>query len=193
MTTTRGRLLACSLLLPLALIAGCSSPSEPADEAAAAAGGLESSCGELAPPVAVDGPLSGSGLGGVLVTGDPGGVPTVVVENGAAPAAELGSLDLEPGTGPEAKAGDTLTVDYCGVGLASGAVFDSSWARGEPATFPLDGLIPGWQQGLPGMKEGGRRLLVIPGALAYGANPPGGSGIQPDETLAFVIDLKRVS
>ena len=193
MTITRGRTAACALLLPLVVIAGCSGPTEPADEAAAAAGGMQSSCAEITAPKAVDGPLSGNGLAGVFVSGDPGAAPTVTVENGAAPAADLGSIDLETGSGAEAKAGDTLTVDYCGVGLASGAVFDSSWARGQAATFPLDGLIPGWQQGLPGMKEGGRRLLVIPGALAYGANPPGGSGIQPNETLAFVIDLKKVS
>lgn len=193
MNSRRARLLASTLVIPLVLVAACSSTTEPADEAAAAAGGLQSNCAELASPVAVEGPLTGQGLGGVLVSGDPGAAPTVTVENGAAPAAELGSLDLDPGSGPEATAGATLTVDYCGVGLTSGAIFDSSWARGEPATFPLDGLIPGWQEGLPGMKEGGRRLLLIPGALAYGANPPAGSGIQPDETLAFVIDLKKVS
>lgn len=193
MNSRRVRLLAATIVLPLALVAACSSTTEPADEAAAAAGGLQSSCAELASPTAVEGPLTGQGLGGVFVSGDPGTAPTVTVENGAAPAAELGSLDLDPGNGPEATPGATLSVDYCGVGLASGAIFDSSWARGEPATFPLDGLIPGWQQGLPGMKEGGRRLLLIPGSLAYGANPPAGSGIQPDETLAFVIDLKKVS
>lgn len=192
MILSRRRAFACAFLLP-ALLAACSGPSEPADRAAAAAGGMQSNCAQIAAPVPVDGPLSGNGLGGVFVSGDPGAAPLVTVENGAPPAAELGSADLETGSGPEATAGATLTVDYCGVGLTSGAIFDSSWARGEPATFPLDGLIPGWQQGLPGMKEGGRRLLVIPGALAYGANPPGGSGIQPDETLAFVIDLKKVS
>lgn len=175
------------------LLTACSSPAEPADQAAAAQGGLQSKCSEVVAPVKVDGPLSGQGLGGVFVSGDPGAAPTVTVENGSAPAGELGSLDLEPGSGAEATEGATLTVQYCGVGLISGAVFDSSWARGQAATFPLDGLIPGWQQGLPGMKEGGRRLLLIPGALAYGANPPGGSGIQPDETLAFVIDLEKVS
>lgn len=175
------------------LLAACSSTAEPADQAAAAQGGLQSQCSQITTPTPVDGPLSGPGLGGVFVTGEPGAAPVMTVENGSPAAAELGSLDLETGSGPEAIAGATLTVNYCGVGLSSGAVFDSSWSRGEPATFPLDGLIAGWQDGLPGMKEGGRRLLVIPGASAYGANPPSGAGILPDETLAFVIDLEKVN
>jgi peptidylprolyl isomerase len=188
-----------SLGLPAVILAGalvlaaCSAPSEPADQAAAAQGGNQSECSQVVAPVRVAGPLSGRGLGGVFVSGSAGSAPVVTVENGAPPAAQLGSLDLEPGNGAEAVEGATLTVNYCGVGLSSGAVFDSSWARGQAATFPLNGLIAGWQEGLPGMKEGGRRLLIIPGSLAYGPNPPGGSGIQPDETLAFVIDLEKVS
>jgi peptidylprolyl isomerase len=75
-----------------------------------------------------------------------------------------------------------------GVGQQSGQIFDSSWQRGEPATFPLDGVIQGWQEGLLGMQPGGRRLLVIPGSLAYGeaGKPP---EIAGDETLVFVVDL----
>ena len=74
-------------------------------------------------------------------------------------------------------------------------MFDSSWARGAPAAFPLDpgGLIQGWIDGLPGMKVGGERLLLIPGALAYGPNPPSGSGIEPDETLIFIVQVTAVS
>jgi peptidylprolyl isomerase len=74
----------------------------------------------------------------------------------------------------------------------SGQMFDSSWSRGEPATFPLDGVILGWQEGLLGMKEGGRRILVIPAAQGYGDTPPEGSGIAPGETLVFVVDLTAV-
>jgi FKBP-type peptidyl-prolyl cis-trans isomerase len=66
-------------------------------------------------------------------------------------------------------------------------IFDSSWSRNEPATFPLDQVIPGWTQGLVGMQPGGRRLLVIPPALGYGSNGQG--TIAPDETLVFVVDL----
>lgn len=176
----------------LLVLTACGGQEEPADALAEATGGLRSACSAIAPPEAVDGPLTGQGVGGVLVSDGPEGpkgAPFVTVANDATPAADLAVLDLVPGSGAEAVPGGTLTVEYCGVGLESGAVFDSSWARGEPATFPLDGLIAGWQEGLPGMKVGGRRLLVIPGSLAYGANPPQGSGIAPDETLAFVIDL----
>jgi peptidylprolyl isomerase len=68
-------------------------------------------------------------------------------------------------------------------------MFDASWVRGEPATFPLPNVILGWQEGLVGMQVGGRRLLVIPAELGYGNNPPSGSGIEPGETLIFVVDL----
>ena len=178
------------MLLGGLALAGCGGQEEAADALAAQAGGKRSDCAVIAPPQPVDGPLSGQGIGGVFVSDGEGGVPVMTVANDAGPAAELAVLDLVAGTGAEATAGAVLTFDYCGVGLASGALFDSSWANGAPLTYPLDGLIPGWQQGIPGMKEGGRRLLVIPGALAYGPTPPQGSGILPDETLAFVIDLK---
>ena len=87
-------------------------------------------------------------------------------------------------------AGDTLTVNYCGVGMQSRQMFDSSWTRGEPISFPLDGLIQGWIQGLPGMKVGGQRLLVIPGDLGYG--PQGQGTILPNETLVFVVELVSI-
>jgi peptidylprolyl isomerase len=135
---------------------------------------------------------AGPSLDGVTVITDGTKAPIVIVADGAAPVTELGSLEITPGDGVAAKAGDTLTVDYCGIGLASQSIFDSSWVRGEPAVFPLDGLIQGWQDGLPGMKVGETRLLVIPGALGYGPNPPSGSGIEPDETLVFVITLNDV-
>ena len=105
------------------------------------------------------------------------------------PVTELTAVDIVPGEGPEVVAGATVTVNYCGVGLSSGAIFDSSWARGAPATFPLDGVIQGWQEGKPGMKPGGRRLLIIPADKAYGSLPPQGSGIAPGESLVFVVDL----
>ena len=92
------------------------------------------------------------------------------------------------GKGDPVEPGAELTVQYVGMGQQSRAEFDSSWTRGEPATFPLDGVIQGWQEGILGMKPGGRRLLVIPGSMAYGpqGNPP---AIMPDETLVFVVDL----
>jgi peptidylprolyl isomerase len=113
----------------------------------------------------------------------------VAVLDGAVPATSLVTTDIAQGSGTAVAAGAEVTVQYCGVGLASGAIFDSSWARGEPVTFPLAGVIPGWQEGIPGMMPGGRRLLVIPADMAYGDTPPPGSGIAPGETLVFVVDL----
>ena len=97
------------------------------------------------------------------------------------------------GSGDEVTAGATVTAHYVGVSASSGAQFDASWDRGAPISFPLDGVIQGWSQGLLGMKVGGRRTLVIPGHLAYGSHPPPGAGIAPDETLVFTVDLVDVS
>ena len=95
------------------------------------------------------------------------------------------------GDGDEAKPGDTVTVHYAGVEYESGEEFDSSWGRGESIQFPLRGLIQGWQDGIPGMKVGGRRHLTIPPELAYG---PAGAGHRlSGKTLIFVIDLLGVS
>lgn len=135
----------------------------------------------------------GTMVDGVTAALDSAGVPTITVPAQGVPAQALGTADLVPGTGPAATAADVLTVDYCGVGLGSKALFDSSWQHGSPATFPLNGVIAGWQQGVPGMKAGGTRLLVIPGSLAYGPNPPPGSGIGTDETLIFVVTLRSIS
>lgn len=118
--------------------------------------------------------------------------PTVTPPTGAAPT-KLESKDLIVGTGPEAKAGDTVTVNYVGVLFKGGKVFDASWNRKEPFTFTLGKgqVIPGWDQGIPGMKVGGRRELVIPAPLAYAAkgSPP---SIPPNATLVFVVDLLGV-
>lgn len=118
--------------------------------------------------------------------------PTVTPPTGAAPT-KPESKDLIVGTGPEAKAGDTVTVNYVGVLFKGGKVFDASWNRKEPFTFTLGKgqVIPGWDQGIPGMKVGGRRELIIPAPLAYGAkgSPP---SIPPNATLVFVVDLLGV-
>ena len=100
--------------------------------------------------------------------------------------------DLTPGTGAEVAASSTVTVDYIGVACSTGKIFDASYASGQPATFPLSGVIPGWSQGLVGMKVGGKRLLGIPSDLAYGPDgyPP---AIAPDEALWFVVELKSVT
>ncbi|HWL02779.1 MAG TPA: FKBP-type peptidyl-prolyl cis-trans isomerase [Microbacteriaceae bacterium] len=104
---------------------------------------------------------------------------------------ELVITDIEVGDGAEAKPGDRVEVHYLGVDFASGDEFDSSWSRGQSIEFPLAGLIAGWQEGIPGMKVGGRRQLVIPPELAYG---PAGAGHRlSGRTLIFVIDLLGVA
>jgi peptidylprolyl isomerase len=117
--------------------------------------------------------------------------PKVTVPSGPAPK-KLEEKEIVEGAGAEAKAGDEVTVQYVGVGYDSKEEFDSSWSRGEPSTFDLDEVIPGWNQGIAGMKVGGRRELTIPANLAYG---PAGSPpvIGPNETLIFVVDLLAVS
>ena len=119
--------------------------------------------------------------------------PVVNVPTGPAPA-KLLTKDLVVGTGATAKAGDTVTVNYVGVLYKTGKEFDSSWKTGQPTSFPLTpgGLIQGWVQGIPGMKVGGRRELIVPASLAYGTrgSPP---SIPPNAPLVFVVDLLSTS
>jgi peptidylprolyl isomerase len=118
----------------------------------------------------------------------PAGAPDVPVVPGPPPT-ELQTTDLVEGTGDPVPEGATVTVDYIGVSCSTGKIFDSSYSRGQPATFPLAQVIPGWTQGIPGMKAGGQRLLVIPPDLGYG-DSGAGSDIAPGETLWFVVELK---
>lgn len=166
------------LLLPVAavalVIAGCSNPQT------ATVGDPNETCsfdtteqGVTATATGQDGPVT-------LVVGKDAPVPK-----------ELVTIDLCQGEGVEATQQDTVTVDYIGVGYKSREEFDSSYSRGEPATFPLSQVIPGWTQGVAGMKPGGARLLLIPADLAYGSAgaPP---SIQPDEALAFVVEMDSI-
>ena len=115
--------------------------------------------------------------------------PEVEVPEGPPPK-ELEVTDLTEGEGPEAQPGDTVSVQYVGVNYSDGSEFDASWDTGQPFEFQLGAgaVIPGWDEGVVGMKEGGRRQLVIPPELGYGrqGQPP---DIPPNETLVFVIDL----
>ena len=115
--------------------------------------------------------------------------PFVEPHLGPAPE-DLVIEDLIVGDGPEATSGQTAVVHYVGVGVTSGEEFDASWNRGEPFDFPLGAghVIAGWDRGVVGMRVGGRRRLVIPAALGYGARGAGGV-IAPNETLIFVVDL----
>ncbi|ACY20563.1 peptidylprolyl isomerase FKBP-type [Gordonia bronchialis DSM 43247] len=115
--------------------------------------------------------------------------PEIEFQEGPAPS-ELTIKDLVVGDGDEAQRGGIVDVHYVGVDYESGEEFDSSWDRGQSANFPLDRLIPGWQEGIPGMKVGGRRQLTVPPELAYG---PSGAGHRlSGRTLVFVIDLLGV-
>ena len=112
---------------------------------------------------------------------------------GGEPPAELQSTDISLGDGAEATPGSTAVVHYVGVAFSTGEEFDASWNRGAPFAFPLgEGrVIAGWDQGVAGMKVGGRRQLVIPPHLGYGDRGAGGA-IKPGETLIFVVDLVAV-
>ena len=166
------------LLLPLAaaalVISGC------ADSETATVGDPEETCSFDTTEKGVT----------ATATGDDGPVTLVVGKDAPVPT-ELEVFDLCEGEGEEATPQDTVTVDYIGVGYKSREEFDSSYSRGQPATFPLNQVIPGWTQGVAGMKPGGARLLLIPADLAYGpaGSPP---AIQPDEALAFVVELDSI-
>lgn len=123
------------------------------------------------------------------VSGAAGSAPEIVAPLGNPPA-ELVTEDIFTGDGATAQPNSTLTVHYTLMAWSTGEVVESSWV-GEAATFGLNQVISGWQQGIPGMKVGGRRLLVIPPDLGYGA--AGGGPIGPNETLIFVVDLLAVS
>jgi peptidylprolyl isomerase len=118
--------------------------------------------------------------------------PTVAPPAGDPPG-DLVVDDLEAGTGDEAEAGHNVEVHYVGVAWSTGDQFDASWDRGQTFSFQLGGgqVIAGWDQGVQGMRVGGRRQLTIPPHLGYGARGAGGV-IKPNETLVFVVDLVAV-
>ncbi|MCO5315681.1 MAG: FKBP-type peptidyl-prolyl cis-trans isomerase [Solirubrobacterales bacterium] len=120
-------------------------------------------------------------------------VKPVIEGSDAPPPTKLEVEDIKEGTGPEAKAGDKVSVQYVGALYDSGKEFDASWDRGEPFEFTLGSgqVIKGWDEGVAGMKVGGRRKLVIPPDLAYGetGQPP---TIPANATLTFVVDLEKI-
>jgi peptidylprolyl isomerase len=124
--------------------------------------------------------------------GTAGHAPTIVVPKSTAPT-ELQAADLITGTGATAKAGDQITVQYVLATYSSGGEVQSSWDS-QPFTFVLGegNVIPGWDKGVVGMQVGGRRELIIPPSLGYGAQSPG-SGIAANDTLVFIVDLVKVN
>ena len=133
-------------------------------------------------------PIAAADLSPVGTWGTP---PTVTVPTGTPPTS-LQSADLITGTGPEVQNGDTVTVEYVLATYSSGKVVQSSWTS-QPFTFTvgLGDVIPGWDKGVIGMKQGGRRELIIPPQDGYGAESPG-PGIAANDTLVFVIDLEKL-
>jgi peptidylprolyl isomerase len=119
--------------------------------------------------------------------------PQITIPEGPPPA-DLVIEDLTVGEGKQAVAGTRCTMQYVGHSWSTGRQFDASWDRGEPFAFQLGAgmVIGGWDQGVAGMKVGGRRRLTIPPHLGYGARGAGGA-IGPNETLVFVVDLLAVS
>jgi peptidylprolyl isomerase len=123
------------------------------------------------------------------VTANAGEAPTITAPTGAAPI-ELTTKDIIVGSGTEVLPTSTLTVHYTLMAWSSGKIIESSWS-GQPATFPLAQVVEGWQKGLPGAKAGGRRLLILPPSMGYGA---AGSGpVGPNETLIFAVDIIGVA
>lgn len=153
-------------------------------------------CGSTKAPGVTTAPSGGQTQAQVATTPTPPPAlakkPVVVVPSGPAPS-RLVIKDLVTGTGQTASPGSTVTVNYVGVLYNGGKEFDSSWKRNQPFTAALStgSVIPGWVQGISGMKVGGRRELVIPPSLAYGkASQP---GIPANSTLVFVVDLLSVA
>jgi peptidylprolyl isomerase len=189
LSTLRSRAIPCLAALGTTLlIAGCGSSGSSstitvgnentADNALVKAGAAKAAESTTAAKTPTSGPLATE----PKVTPPTGPVPTKLV-----------TKDLIVGTGPEAKPGQSVTVNYVGVLYKGGKEFDASWKRHEPFTFLLGNgaVIAGWDQGVMGMKVGGRRELIIPAQLGYGAkgSPP---TIPPNAALVFVVDLLGV-
>ena len=186
----------CSVLALAAAVAGCgsSSTTAPGVQLAPSAGATAatttaaaSSAASSTSASATSTTTSNTPLPTALKT-----KPKVAIPSGPAPK-KLVVKDLIKGTGPAANPNSTVNVQYVGELYKGGKQFDASWndGSGQPVSLPLSGVIKGWQQGIPGMKVGGRRELIIPPSLGYG--PTAQSKIPANSTLVFVIDLHGVS
>jgi peptidylprolyl isomerase len=175
----RRTLLASAVIVPALLMAGCGSDGGDATDSTPSAAASASPAENA---VTAD---------GVTVSGAADAEPTITIDTAATPPPELVVEEITPGTGKAIGPNSLVTVQYVGSAWSTGQVFDSSWATGA-LQFPIKGVIAGWQEGLQGVEEGSRVLLIIPPDKGYGANPPPGSGIGVDDTLVFVVDVEKV-
>ncbi|GAA3086241.1 hypothetical protein GCM10010464_57650 [Pseudonocardia yunnanensis] len=175
-------LLTAAAVVAVAVVAACGSPTAPAAPPAAPA--------SSAPPAA-SAPAPAPGV--PALTGNPTDLTTASQAQAGTgqPPSKLVTQNIVVGSGPAATPADTVDVQYTGTLYSDGSVFDSSWSRGEPATFPLNGVVPGFAQGIEGMQVGGRRVLVIPPDLGYGNRSSG--PIPGGSTLVFVVDLVGIN
>jgi peptidylprolyl isomerase len=177
----------------LGLAACSSSPSNSASSTTTTSGGTGAgpSTTVTAPPGSPLNAIGAIPAADRSAAGTAGTAPTVTVPSGTAPTT-LESADLITGTGKAAASGDSVTVQYVLATYSSGKVIQSSWTS-QPFTFTLGqgSVIKGWDKGVVGMMVGGRRELIIPASLGYGARSPG-AGIAPNDTLVFVIDLQKI-
>jgi peptidylprolyl isomerase len=185
--------LTCALIAMAAAVAGCGSSSSAAGvQLAPSAGATEAAVTSTASSSATT-TTSSTSTSTIPLPAALKAKPKVVPPSGPPPKG-LVVKDLIKGTGPAATAASTVTVQYVGILYKGGKQFDASWndGNGQPTTLPLSGVIKGWQEGIPGMRVGGRRELIIPPSLGYG---PSGSPpkIPGNATLEFVIDLHGVS
>jgi peptidylprolyl isomerase len=181
----RSKLIILTLALALgAGVAACGEDDEPASESGAEATATPTPT-ETASEAGIEAIVQG-------ISKKTDAKPEVPAPQGDPPT-ELVIRDIVKGKGPKAKKGDTLTMQYVGVSWSTGQQFDASWDAGQPFPFQLGAgmVIPGWDQGLVGMRKGGRRLLVIPPDLGYGSQGAGDT-IAPNETLVFAVDLVEI-
>jgi peptidylprolyl isomerase len=177
----------------LGLAACSSSPSTSASNTTTTSGGSGAGPSTVvtAPPGSPLNAIGAIPAADLSPAGTAGSAPTVTVPSGTPPT-HLESADLIPGSGKAAASGDSVTVQYVLATYSSGKVIQSSWTS-QPFSFTLGQgqVIPGWDKGVVGMKVGGRRELIIPPSLGYGAQSPG-PGIAANDTLVFVIDLQKI-
>jgi peptidylprolyl isomerase len=185
-----------AVLATTAVLAGCGTGAQPASAQPSSAQPPATSAApvaaSIAPPVIA--PVGAPAPGIPALTGNPTDLkaPVQAAAGTADPPAGLLAQDLVVGKGPAATASNTVDVRYSGTLYSDGSAFDSSWSGGDATVqFPLDGVVPGFAQGIEGMQAGGRRVIVIPPALGYGSRATG--PIPGNSTLVFVVDLVSIA